>query len=683
MERILAVDRPSNRAVVIEVAKEVAKEAVDRSDDIDWVMKVTKKAMPFRRTYSEIEEAIQRGGARIQESDPWVRPIPFDLDARHVAIRDRAWEIIGPIVSIRNPFSKKERAAAIRVASKLTTKRLVYAHLRRYWQGGQTKNALLPKYEECGAKGKRKTKGKKPGPKTLLDVPGKKLTDEDRNWMDVGIRLFFENQQKLTLKGAYDQTIEKFYHSGHEIGPTGDPVPVLLPPSERPSWKQFVYHHDQMMNLVNTLISRYGEKEYNLKHRPITGRHKVFCPGKLYLIDSTRADIHLVSSTDPTQVIGRPTIIVVVDAFSHLIVGIHITLGEESYESLAIAIENAARNKVEFCAEHGITIKPEQWPAHHLPEGLLVDRGPLRGPIANNIVDTLHVKLFNTPPYRGDYKGIIERMFGHLIAECLSKMPGYIEKHYTRGDRDPRQKASLNIHHFTKLIILWILAKNAAVLNYYQPDKDTANVTPIPIALWNWGIQNRSGALRTLPRAQVRAALLPKGMPHLTRRGISFKGYYYTCATADKQQWFVGANGAGQAVPCHYDPRDASRIYISHEASGFDECQLTDQDSLARIQTWEELEIQRATIAQLKAGAELDAERSRAALNAAIAAIPPIQGRRKITDTDQAKANEIEMLISSKTAEQLAPPTPGKVINVPTVSAIERRNRRLLEVLDK
>jgi putative transposase len=512
VERILAVDRPSNSAVVIEVAKEVAKEAVGRPDEIEWVMKVIKKAMPFRRTCSEMEEAIQRGGARIQENDPWVRPIPFDLDPRHVAIRDRAWEIIGPIVSIKNPFGKKERAAAIRVASKLTTKRLVYAHLRRYWQGGQTKNALLPKYEECGAKGKRKTKGKKPGPKTLFDVPGKKLTDQDRNWMDVGIRLFFENQQKLTLKGAYNQTIEKFYHSGYEIGPTGDPVPVLLPPSERPSWKQFMYHHDQMMNLVNTLINRYGEKEYNLKHRPIIGRHKVFCPGKLYLIDSTRADIHLVSSTDPTQVIGRPTIIVVVDAFSRMIVGIHITLGEESYESLAIAIENAARNKVEFCTECGITIKPEQWPAHHLPEGLLADRGPLRGPIANNIVDTLHVKLFNTPPYRGDYKGIIERMFGHLNAECLSKMPGYIEKHYTRGDRDPRQKASLNIHHFTKLVILWVLSKNAAVLNYYQPDKDTANVTPIPIALWNWGIQNRRGALRTLPPAQVKAALLPKGM---------------------------------------------------------------------------------------------------------------------------------------------------------------------------
>jgi hypothetical protein len=90
-------------------------------------------------------------------------------------------------------------------------------------------------------------------------------------------------------------------------------------------------------------------------------------------------------------------------------------------------------------------------------------------------------------------------------------------------------------------------------------------------------------------------------------------------------------------VPCHYDPSDASRIYISHEASGFDECLLTDQDSLARIQTREELEIQGARIAQLKAGAELDAERSRAALNAAIAAIPAIQGRRKITDTDRAK----------------------------------------------
>src|SRR5208282_5116381 len=176
---------------------------------------------------------------------------------------------------------------------------------------------------------------------------------------------------------------------------------------------------------------------------------------------------------DPTQVVGRPSIIVVVDAFSRLIVGIHVTLREESYESLALAIENAARDKVEFCNEHGITINAEQWPAHHLPEGILADRGPLRGPIANNIVDTLHVKLFNAPPYRGDYKGIVERTFGNLNSECLVKLPGHIQKHYTRGDRDPRENASLNIHDLTKLVILWALAKNAAVLNYYQPDKDT------------------------------------------------------------------------------------------------------------------------------------------------------------------------------------------------------------------
>ena len=75
VERILALDRPSDSAMVIEVAKE----AVHRPSDSALVMEVTKKAMPFRRTCSEIEEAIQSGGASIQENDLWVRPIPFDL----------------------------------------------------------------------------------------------------------------------------------------------------------------------------------------------------------------------------------------------------------------------------------------------------------------------------------------------------------------------------------------------------------------------------------------------------------------------------------------------------------------------------------------------------------------------------------------------------------------------------
>ena len=43
-------------------------------------------------------------------------------------------------------------------------KRLIYTYLRRYWQGGQIKNALIPHYHKSGGKGKeRQVKDRKRG----------------------------------------------------------------------------------------------------------------------------------------------------------------------------------------------------------------------------------------------------------------------------------------------------------------------------------------------------------------------------------------------------------------------------------------------------------------------------------------------------------------------------------------
>jgi hypothetical protein len=73
-----------------------------------------------------------------------------------------------------------------------------------------------------------------------------------------------------------------------------------------------------------------------------------------------------------------------------------------------MAIANAASDKVTFCREYGIEITEEDWPVHHLPEAILADRGELEGKNAENLVNGLHVKIMNTPPYRCDWKGIIE-----------------------------------------------------------------------------------------------------------------------------------------------------------------------------------------------------------------------------------------------------------------------------------
>ncbi len=48
-------------------------------------------------------------------------------------------------------------------------------------------------------------------------------------------------------------------------------------------------------------------------------------------------------------------------------------------------------------------------------------------------------------------------------------------------------------------------------------------IVPIPIKLWNWGIKNRKGRLRTIDRNILRLNVLPRGKATISRAGIKLK----------------------------------------------------------------------------------------------------------------------------------------------------------------
>src|SRR5207249_2379993 len=145
-----------------------------------------------------------------------------------------------------------------------------------------------------------------------------------------------------------------------------------------------------------------------------------------------------VSSLDRKRIVGRPTLYLCIDVFSRLIVGFAALIQPPSYMAAALALENAATDKQRFCASLGIPISPDDWPCQHLPECLIADRGELEGPMADNIVNSLHVRVSNTAPYRADWKAIVERSFRTVNDQVLHWMPGAVDKNYERGQRDYR-----------------------------------------------------------------------------------------------------------------------------------------------------------------------------------------------------------------------------------------------------
>ena len=139
--------------------------------------------------------------------------------------------------------------------------------------------------------------------------------------------------------------------------------------------------------------------------------NQIYGPGDYFMIDSTPADIHLVSKSNPNKVIGRPTVYIIMDVYSRLVTGFYAGLENPSWDAACISLLNMVEDKIEYCKGYGIPIEESEWPSHHLPQTILADRGEMISKRAEGIINELGVNISNTAPYRGDMKGAVERFF--------------------------------------------------------------------------------------------------------------------------------------------------------------------------------------------------------------------------------------------------------------------------------
>ncbi|MEP0915802.1 transposase family protein [Leptolyngbya sp. DQ-M1] len=604
--------------------------------DVATIDIISPKALPVFRKYKEIEAAIVAGELQVLEVDPYAALLRAedDIPEKHRQRRDAAWEVIASLVedSTGQIFYSRGRGALLIAHEEKTgwTKKTIYKFLRRYWQGGQTKNALLPLFDNCGGKGKERQSSdlKRGRPSRLTQVKaiptGVNIDADVREKFKRGIQLFYETDEKRTLQDAYQKTLEKFFHRGYDRLSDGTLVPFLPPVEELPSFGQFRYWYEKERNATQALSAREGKRRYNLSYREVLGdsTQMAFGPGSVYQIDATIGDIYLVSSFDRTRIIGRPVIYVVIDVFSRMIVGISVTLEGPSWVGAMQALENAASDKVPFCYEYGIEIAEEDWACYHLPEMILADRGEFEGYNADNLVNALNIRVSNTPPYRADWKAIVERNFRLSNDKFIHWAPGAVYQPRQRGDTDYRLDAVLDLHQFRKLMILSVLDHNKDHrMDWYRMDEFMIrdHVDPYPIDLWNWGIRNRVGHLRVVNPEILRLNLLPGEKASVTYRGIRcFQGLLYSCDLALREQWFVRARERGfWKINIAYEPRKLDEIYLRLDGGRrLERCQLIDADKTFRGKDWYETTDHLEIRQQEKERAKSRKQQSKAAFNA-------------------------------------------------------------------
>ncbi|KJS13223.1 MAG: hypothetical protein VR67_05470 [Peptococcaceae bacterium BRH_c8a] len=587
-ERVLWVNPSINEVIVINIELE--------------------KGVPYVRSFNEIKMGLEEGYVtKVQWVSDKQRIPEKELSQALKNKRDKAWKIIEPLVC-DEPDIYNASLRGILVNEACSThgcqKRTIYRYLRMYWQNGKTKNALLPKYNRCGAPGKERNAGnkKKRGRPPRNGRKGINITSKIKSKILSGVGLFYDRREKRPLTVAYVKTMGKFFSLRHE-DVYGEKTRKLLPKDEMPTFGQFRYWYIKEIDLRKSLEAREGLRRVQLRHRERLGDStlETFGPGSRYQIDATIGDVYLVSYFNRHWIIGRPVIYVVIDVFSRMIAGLYVGLEGPSWIGAMMALANAVSDKKDFCASYGIEITDDQWPCAHLPELLTADRGvEYMGDKPKHLKKTLRVDLEHLPPYRADWKAIVERYFGIANEQFIHFIPGSVRKH-ERGERDYRLDATLNLYEFTALMIELILHhNNRHRMEWYNLDEFAIKeqIQPYPIELWKWGLKNRIGRLRKESYDIVRLNLMPSGTARVTDMGIKFKmpgiqishAAFYTCEKALKEDWFIQARNKGSwPIEVSYDPRLVDYIYIRLDRGrGFEKCRLKDKHSNLMGKRWED-----------------------------------------------------------------------------------------------
>lgn len=540
-------------------------------------------SMPKLKEINEIQDELDTNKL-IKIFDPYSNIInENELTQTQIDDRDYKWKIINRYWSTRKYdfFETHKRNIILKEIkeeynfSLLKSKRL----FTRFWQRGMNKNSLLSDYKNSGGKGKSKNLsnakiGRPKYDKITDGSTGINSTDEVKEHFKFVIDKYYLKNRQLSIKDAYNYLLRDFYSDKYYEN--GETKYKVWESNRIPTYIQFYYWLKKFTAEKETIIARKGSKEFDLKNRPLLNNSKTETdgPGVRFQIDATIADVYLVSSLSRDRIIGRPIVYAIIDVFSRVVTGLYVGLEGPSWTGAMMALDNMVSDKVEFCAKYGIEITSEQWSTHHIPDIIIADRGEFEGYSVENLINNINIKIENTSPYRGDLKGIVERKFRTINEKIKHKTPGAIQKEFRqRGDRDYRLDATLTLNEFTAFIIHLVVHYNNSLMTNYPMDKDmiSDNVPPIPMQIWNWGIEHKRGRLRVIDNEIFRLNILPHSTASISRSGIKFKNLYYSCQKAIDNQWFI--NPKLKRIEVVYDPRNINYIYIL-TGDGYEKCYL-------------------------------------------------------------------------------------------------------------
>ena len=347
--RILSIDMAHGLAYVFDLASATAKVE--------------------RHSVAVLEAELATGRASRLADDPYlVLADQQALPAKYVALRDRAWTMLSELVQlVPDIYEARRRGELVQEAARRhgVSHPTLYRYLRRYWQRGQTPNALLPDYANSGGRGKtRAANGVKRGrPRKDGASAGVNIDEAMRAVFRLATARYAACHTHFRRRAAYDEMVDDFlcqrtvdpYSRRVQRTPAGGPLP---------SFGQFNYWLEQD-HMVGGPPLPLPLADNAPVRRP--GR-----PGAAFRLDVLPFAMQLLHEDDRKLLVGAPLLYVVTDVFSGMVTGCYATLEAPGWNPAMLALASCAADKARLARRHGRLLAPQEWPCCHLPESLLL-----------------------------------------------------------------------------------------------------------------------------------------------------------------------------------------------------------------------------------------------------------------------------------------------------------------------
>ena len=407
----------------------------------------------------------------------------------------------------------------------------VRKYIRIFLQSGLKTYALLPKFSDCGSRGKeRKFIDTKCGPKGISTI----VRDDEI------IEIYKKMKESYLARGAevtyirlYEEMVLKYYCEKKYVD--GEVIFIPFAQSLRPTFRGFKNWIKTHIDKSEHYINKNGKKRARNNIRALFSDTIAYLDvkaiGSRFEMDEMETDFYLVNRRDRSKVIGRAIVYFIIDVYSRSIVACDVGLDNNSWHGAELALLNMVESKKVYCEKYGIKIEEDKWPMRGaLPSSIMVDNGAEY--LSNNLfklVQETGIGIDFTPPQMGSYKGNVEQKFRQMNILLKGNIPGEIKK--DKYGQPHIKGARLDINELTCCVIEFILNYNKTPMDDYPETKEMFELGLVltPRNIWNYSY-GRYNELAEVNDIEIfKYSLMTKGVANITRNGIEYNGRSYIC----------------------------------------------------------------------------------------------------------------------------------------------------------